>query len=422
MRTVETYREHIRVQASTTKKMFESAYRSFPGIEELIDSRPSDDGVYDYLQKRINAMHERSNSLGTIRAYFGHTKQYLHYRGIKLNPIDIKQSLNFPKQQKEEMRPLSLSTFQNILRRCSHKREMLYLAQSSSGMRIGEMLQIRKKDIHMHTARLLVRIQAKYTKTGMGRTTFLSVEAAKMVAPRLREIDDSDLVFGTGCDLDNGVSTEATYLSKLQKKIGINDKYETNGRNVITTHTFRAYFITKVSRKDPNLAKFFAGQKGYMLQYDRLSDEEKLALYIEIEPSLLVSDKARDQEKIRKLEQENARLRKFESKNKDLKRENKDVKRENKDLKRGNKELAKKVRELEGTTHVATMEQRPDPQLKIEPFSFNPYSSVLHNSPCSLRTCTGLAYFGLHRTCLHVYQPVVRGHLDPDFLHHVLPL
>ena len=36
---------------------------------------------------------------------------------------------------------------------------------------------------------------------------------------------------------------------------------------------------------------------------------------------LLVSEKARDQEKIRKLEQENARLRKFESKNKDLKKE-----------------------------------------------------------------------------------------------------
>ena len=50
------------------------------------------------------------------------------------------------------------------------------------------------------------------------------------------------------------------------------------------------------------------------------------------------------------------------------------------------------------------------------------YGSVLHNSPCSLRTCAGLAYFGLHRTCPHVYQPVVRGHLDPDFLHHVLPL
>ena len=373
MRAVETYREHIRVQARATKRMFESAYGSFPGIEELIDSRPSDDAVYDYLQKRINAMHERSNGLSTIKTYFGHIRRYLHYRGIKLDPIDIKQSLKFPKQHKEEMRPLGLSTFQSILRNCSRKREMMYLAQSSSGMRIGEILQIRKKDIHMHTERLMVRIPAKYTKTGMGRTTFLSSEAAKMVMPRLMKIDDADLVFGTGCDLGNGVSTEGTYLSKLQKKIGINDKYETNRRNVITTHTFRAYFITKVSRKDPNLAKFLTGQKGYMLQYDRLTDEEKLAHYVEIEPSLLVSDKARDKERIRSLENENEELK---SGNKELKSGNKDLKKENKDLKRRNKGLAKKVRELEGTTHGATMGQRPDPQSKTEPFSFNPYKDV----------------------------------------------
>ena len=35
--------------------------------EEFIDSRPSGDDVYDYLQKCINGMHERSNSLGTIK-------------------------------------------------------------------------------------------------------------------------------------------------------------------------------------------------------------------------------------------------------------------------------------------------------------------------------------------------------------------
>ena len=132
---------------------------------------------------------------------------------------------------------------------------------------------------------------------------------------------------------------------------------------------------------------------------------------MKFESLLLVPDKARDQEKIRELEQENARMRKFESKNKDLKRENKDFKREikdlkrenkdfkreikdlkrenkdfkreikdlkseNKDLKRGNKGLAKKVRELEGTTHVAAMGQRPDPQSKTEPFSFDPYKDV----------------------------------------------
>ena len=110
-----------------------------------------------------------------------------------------------------------------------------------------------------------------------------------------------------------------------------------------------------------------------MLQYDRLSDEEKLALYVEIEPSLLVSDKARDQERIRRLESENEELKRG---SKELKSKNKDLKREVKDLKRGNKGLAKKVRELEGTTHAATMGQRPDPQLKIKPFSFDPYKDV----------------------------------------------
>ena len=357
MRTIASYREHIRVKASTTKRMFESAYGNFPGIEEFIDSRPSDDDVYDYLQKCINDMHERSNSLSTIKVYFGHIKQYLHFRGIKLNPIDIKQSLNFPKRHREEMRPLGLPAFQSILRNCSHKREMLYLAQSSSGMRIGEMLQIRKRDIHTHMARLLVRIPAKYTKTGMARTTFFSAEAAKMVMPRLMKIDDADLVFGTGCDLNNGVSAEGAYLSNLQKKIGISDKYETNGRNVITTHTLRAYFITKVSRKDPNLAKFFAGQKGYLLQYDRLSDEEKLALYVEIEPSLLVSDKARDRERIRNLENENSKVAELERKNREFERMAMEFERRTMDSERRNKDLERKFYELEDAMYRSITKQ-----------------------------------------------------------------
>ena len=63
------------------------------------------------------------------------------------------------------MRPLELDTFRKILKACSAKREMLYLAQSSSGMRVGEMVQLRKKDIHTDTARLMVKIPAAFTKT-----------------------------------------------------------------------------------------------------------------------------------------------------------------------------------------------------------------------------------------------------------------
>ena len=88
-------------------------------------------------------------------------------------------------------------------------------------------------------------------------------------------------VFGNHKDARNNARREAKYIAELQKKIGICDKYETTGRNVITTHSLRAFFITKVSRSDHNLAKYFAGQKGYLLQYDRQTDAEKLAIYIE---------------------------------------------------------------------------------------------------------------------------------------------
>ena len=290
------------------------------GTFKLIVSRPNDEQVYDYLQARINAMQVRKMTPITINSYFGHIKQYLHYRGIRLHPTDIRQCLNFPKKHVEEMRPLELDTFRKILKVCSAKREMIYLAQSSSGMRIGEMVQLRKSDIHTNMARLMVKIPAAFTKTRVARTTFFSAEAAKMVIPKLKKIGGSDLVFGTSDNVIGNTGREARYLAALQKRMGISDKYETNGRNVITTHSLRAFFITKVSREDPNLAKYFAGQKGYLMQYDRLTDMEKLEIYMKFEPLLLVSDKARDRERIRNLENENVKVAELERKNREFER------------------------------------------------------------------------------------------------------
>ena len=108
MRSVATYREHIRVKSDSTKELFLTAHGAFAGIEELIASRPSDEQAYDYLQARINALQARKMSPSTISIYFCHIRQYLHYMGIRLHPTDIKQCLNFPKKQVEELRPLEL--------------------------------------------------------------------------------------------------------------------------------------------------------------------------------------------------------------------------------------------------------------------------------------------------------------------------
>ena len=164
----------------------------------------------------------------------------------------------------------------------------MYLAQASSGMRIGELVQLRKKHLNTDSERIMVKIPAAFTKRRRARTTFFSKEVSVSLLPRLGTMDDSDLMFGSSEDKDRAAHTEAEYLRRILRRIELGTKYPFNGRSMITTHSFRAYFITHASRIDPNLAKYLAGQKGYLLQYDRPTDEEKLEYYLKLEPDLLV--------------------------------------------------------------------------------------------------------------------------------------
>ena len=141
-------------------------------------------------------------------------------------------------------------------------------------MRIGEITQLRKKHLISNKQNIIVKIPATIVKLKKARTTFFSKEASRLLRPLLREIDDEDLVFGVKAN-----TSVAQVLRRILIKTGFDMKYESSGDYMINTHSFRAYGITKISRHDPNLAKKLAGQKGYLDQYDRIDDDEKLELY-----------------------------------------------------------------------------------------------------------------------------------------------
>jgi len=70
------------------------------------------------------------------------------------------------------------------------------MCQLSSGMRIAELLQLKKKDLTLKE-RIVVKIPALNTKAKRGRTTYFSIEAQKMVLPKLKRLkDDEDYLFG----------------------------------------------------------------------------------------------------------------------------------------------------------------------------------------------------------------------------------
>ena len=221
--------------------------------------------------------------------------------GIKLDSRDVKSELIFPKILEEELYPLQIEDITKILSAASYDKRGMYLAQISSGMRLGEIVQIRKKDLVLDSDRIMVKIPAKITKSQQARTTFLSKEAEKMIRHTLKKLDDDDLVWGNNPIPLNNEIAEITNLHRYLSKCGLDMKYD-SGQYKINTHSFRAFFITKISRHDPNFAKKLAGQKGYLLQYDRMTDREKLDKYLEIEKDLIIDPTERQKARISKLE------------------------------------------------------------------------------------------------------------------------
>jgi len=302
----ENYRLKIRSKAASSQRGFERTYRKFEifsqenyqkNCEELIDELKlvSTDDQCEILQEWINWLEIKPSS---IRMYFSDIFQYLWYRGVKIAPQDIKQGIKFPKDLQDELHPLSQEEYKLILEVANYKNKVKYLCMGSAGLRPIEINNIRKSDLELDKERIIVHVPARYTKLKRGKTTFFSIEAQKFLKPMLEKLNSNDKIFG--------VTTEGTSntFGAYRKKAGLDKKYDSVNRALINPMSLRSWFITKISRHDPNLAKKWAGQKGYMLQYDRMTVEEQLEKYLEFESDLLVYDTTKTMSKLEKKYQE----------------------------------------------------------------------------------------------------------------------
>jgi len=261
------------------------------------------DALYDILQEWINE-HFQLNP-NSIRILFTNLRPYLYYLGIKTDSQDIKQLLSFPRVLHEEKYPLKHEELRLIVEDQVRNpvRKALYLACSSSGMRMGEAVQITRSDLEFKE-RIQINIQPKYTKTQTGRSVFISKECQQVLETYLDDLNDGDTVFYRG-DFKtprNRVSSEDTRMFEAVVRLGLDMKYSSNGRHKITSHSMRAFFFTQAVRKHgENYAHKLTGHGGYLMQYDRMTDDEKLKMYIELEPDLVVFDKSKQKLEIEKL-------------------------------------------------------------------------------------------------------------------------
>ncbi|KFM22004.1 integrase family protein [Marine Group I thaumarchaeote SCGC AAA799-B03] len=323
--------------------------------------KSTDEEIYDVLQNWINWNGNKAPR--SVRTLFSHLRKYLHYMSIKLNQQDINAELDFSHSVEDEKYGMTHTDIQQILNKMRYKHMVQYLCQSSSLMRIGEIIQLRKKHLILGQKNIIVRIPSTIAKFNKARTTFFSKEASRLLIPLLKKIDDDDLVFGTSDNpkltpYQNKVNSQSATKQVLRlaaKRAGLDMTYESTGRYLINTHSFRAFGITKLSRHDPNFAKKLAGQKGYLLEYDRMSDEEKLDIYEKYENELIIDNSLKLKKEKEILESKVATTEKLRARIKALEEEKNDfaIKLQNKSftekikIKDLSPELQKIIRKLE---------------------------------------------------------------------------
>lgn len=317
-RTAQSYEEKLAVKPENTRKSHHTALNNFEKFCQEKFGRSKEDVIDEFLnvekyviftaiQQWINWNIKNGKSPSTLITWFSSLNSYFYYKGVDFSQREIKENLDFPKIIQEDMYGVQPEDIQKILRVANYRYRCAILAQTATLMREGELMQIRKKHLVFQKDRISIKIPAQFTKLKKARTVFLSKEAARPIISKINKLDSEDLVWGVS-NVQYDTKNYENAIRRYCQKVGIYDTYESNRRGKITSHSFRAFGITKISRHDENFAKMLAGQKGYLLQYDRLSDDEKLDLYIKFEQDLAIDNSAKKQAELDKVYKEKSKL------------------------------------------------------------------------------------------------------------------
>jgi integrase len=363
----------------STKNSYGSALRQFMkfldvqysfDLEELlkkievkeIDPVEVLDNFYSFLSQYKR---EKSEKIGysnhTICDYLTVTKEFLNGEGCKIYNEDIKQRFRLPRRIYVYEKGLTKDTINRIIRLANPKLAAAVLIACSSGMRIGEIVQLRLSDIDFTLDPVTITIRAETTKTQETRITHISSEATSALKDylsrqnppkqnveypfllqhedrlrRLRERLDENQYNNNGLkkmdeknirilelNLKN-ITKEERYaksvlstnhnlekqLSNLIKNIPELDVKNENGRNNIHFHAFRAWFKTQVTdAHQSDFAEALMGHKSLRLLYYRQNDKVRARTYLDVEHAVTISDAEKIDRNYSDMQKDNLELR-----------------------------------------------------------------------------------------------------------------
>ena len=287
------YTSVLEMRSKPTQKMFRCVMnniRAFGKIDVEDISSYGEDDVYPLLQEWIAWNAGRGIAPSSIRCYFNTFRSYLWYHKIRLDDRDVQQNLKFPRLLHEIRTPVTPAGLRRILAVSKPGFRFQLLALVSSGMRVGELGQIRITHLDLTRQNVTVRIPAQITKTGRSRITFFSRQVSDMIRYRIRteKIHNGGRVFGDDKTCEQFVNLVIKRFAAARRSTGMLEKYShcKQNRYSIHVHALRSYFITKANQLQFGLGHILAGHEFYMKEYNRHTEDELLGMYKQLETQL----------------------------------------------------------------------------------------------------------------------------------------
>ncbi|MHB8546433.1 MAG: tyrosine-type recombinase/integrase [Nitrosotalea sp.] len=264
--------------------------------------KSGDPEVYRLLSDFVVYLHKLGRKPTTIKISIAAVKGLLRHEGIKIYNEDFKQRVKLPKNLRHMEEPITKEIIVRLLRIVPPKLQTVILVAIASGVRIGELVQLRISDINFESKPTEIHLRAETTKTRQAREAFLTNEATKALKDYLagsfgwkegesNQSIQNTVIFGRtrlGKKTDDQEQFKtvlsakgvlSTSLRKYAKKIPELNKLNDNGRMMIHFHIFRSYCRTIVGNAvSRDFAEALIGHRFYLDSYYQQSKEKRIEL------------------------------------------------------------------------------------------------------------------------------------------------
>ena len=320
-------------------------------LNNVLDPIEVLDNFYTYLTKTPNPLSKKIGySNATIRQYVTTAKEFLNDVGCKIYSEDIRRKFKLPRQIMTYTEGLTKEIIAQILRLANYKLATVILIACSSGMRLGEILQLKLSDIDFTTNPTTIGLRAETTKTREARITHISKEATQALKDYLAKSKtakkNDDYIFLINYEeklekLAKSKKSSGKLKARMEKKLeGINEEEKTRFRIRITKHNFekqlnhvitdipelnkraenmrfhvhfhafRYFFKTQVTdAHESDFAESLMGHKSIKLVYYRQNAKKRQKTYLDVEHALTISETEHIEKNYSVLQQDNQQLR-----------------------------------------------------------------------------------------------------------------